>query len=341
MYSVGVAASVNVPQGTLGVSNKAATSSTRPNTSDLAQGSFDESIDLDEDSPTEIDSQKDAVPSRESAPGDIDMMELDNAAAVKKPASNPEMVPASQYSKSTKQSAALQENPLDEAETEATMAVVLGSNTTVGESDPSTEKEDLEAILDQLRPYAKGDMELSVGIGAFGGDGGMNISAGAVFAYYVINRFGPGLELNYQASFGDFARPQSLTVFPFLKYVLIRSARFAPYILVGSGRMFQWGGGDGKFDTVTGDFGGYAPVSAWLFGIGGGVCIGIGGRMSIQIQLLAMYNRFDEQMWRNVQIEVSYATDTSGNVVPIYELGGDRTDRFWYPAPSFWLSFAL
>ncbi|MBN2526512.1 MAG: hypothetical protein JXR76_08965 [Deltaproteobacteria bacterium] len=225
----------------------------------------------------------------------------------------------------------LDEDPLDAEETAATMAVIGVDDANVpGESSTRTAE-----LIESLKPYGKGDMELSVGIGGRGGDG-FTLAASAVFAYYVIDRLAPGMEMDYQVTFADVKYPQSLTLFPFVKFVLIRAFKVAPYLLVGGGRTFEWGGADTSYDSVTGEFNGYSAVSSWVTGVGGGVMIGMGNRVRIQIQLLAMYRVLDEKIWRDARVVP--VTDNSGTT---YILSGERTDRYWYPAPSFWLSFVL
>lgn len=249
------------------------------------------------------------------------------------PSTNPEMDPFDSLG-TAEQVEGLNEDPLDDAETDATMAVVMVDV-------PADASAEIDALLDDMKPFAKGDMELSIGIGGAGGTGSFSLSAGAVFAYYVQNRFAPGLEIAYRATWGDYVYPQSLTLFPFLKYVLVRSKKFAPYVLAGGGRTFEWAGVDNGFNPLTGEFKGFEAVSAWVVGFGGGLMIGVGARLKIQIQLLAVYQMLDKKIRRDVTIEAIYEVDANGNIVVRYEETGKRTDKYWIPCPSFWLSFAL
>ncbi|MBN2344327.1 MAG: hypothetical protein JXX29_23530 [Deltaproteobacteria bacterium] len=261
-------------------------------------------------------------------------------------APNPEMVEF--QSTEPAAPAALQEDPLDEAETNDTLAVIGAATPASSEAEaPQVTAAqadvplDVNDMLEQFRPYGQGDMELSIGIGGSGAGGGFTLSASALFAYYVVNRLAPGLEIDYLARWGDVKYPQSFTLFPFLKFVLIRSHQFAPYLLVGGGRTMAWGGGDGIVDSETGDFSGIKAVGSWVTGMGGGFMIGIGARMRIQIQLLAMHRVYDEKIRLEPYIEQTTFLDADGNLSYQYSLEGEETDKLWYPAPSFWFSFAL
>ena len=196
---------------------------------------------------------------------------------------------------------------------------------------------------DQGKPYGKGDMELAIGLGgsSSGYDSGFTLSASAIFAYYVINRLAPGMEIDYLATFGDVKYPQSITLFPFVKFVLLRSLRFAPYLLVGGGRTLEWGGANPEINANTGALHGFSPVSSWVTGIGGGAMIGIGSRARLQLQLLAMHRVYDSPVWKELSLEQTTEWDANGIPTTTYSLTGDRTKRLWYPAPSIWFSFAL
>lgn len=128
-------------------------------------------------------------------------------------------------------------------------------------------------------PYAKGDMEAGVGLGAYGNGTDFYLSVGGLFAYYVVARLAPGLDLQYTTVFSDYDYPDSFTLLPFLKFVIMRSTRFAPYVVATGGREFQWGG-DYKTD-------------AWIAGGGVGAHIGIVEHFAIKVQLLLLYYWYD------------------------------------------------
>jgi len=146
----------------------------------------------------------------------------------------------------------------------------------------------LEDLPDD-RPFAKGDMELGLGLGGWGNGDQFTLTVGGTFAYYVVNRLAPGLQLNYQTSFGDLEYPQSITTLPFLKFVLIRSMKFAPYLIVAGGREFQWGGTDNPSK-------GFKAVGSWIIGGGAGAHVGIGAHFALKLQVLALHYTFDKKI---------------------------------------------
>jgi hypothetical protein len=78
---------------------------------------------------------------------------------------------------------------------------------------------------------------------------------------------------------------------PFLKFVVLRSQKFAPYLIVTGGREFQWGGTDNPAK-------GYSAVGSWLAGGGAGAHIGVGAHLAIKLQILALYCWYDETIVR-------------------------------------------
>jgi hypothetical protein len=131
-------------------------------------------------------------------------------------------------------------------------------------------------------PFAQGDMELGLGLGLAGGSEVFYLGLGGAFAYYVVNRLAPGIDLQYTKIFSDFEYPDSFRLLPFLKFVILRNARFAPYLIVAGGHEFQWGGSQNPTKGVR-------ETDAWIFGGGAGAHIGLGEHFAIKIQLLALY----------------------------------------------------
>ncbi len=158
----------------------------------------------------------------------------------------------------------------------------------------------LQEALDNLpdgKPFAKGDIELGLGLGGYGSGGTFNLAIGGAFAYYVVNRLAPGIDLGYTHIFSDeLEYPESFTTLPFLKFVILRSTKFAPYLILTGGRNFQWGGTDDPDK-------GYAAVSAWILGGGAGAHIGIGQHVALKIQLLALYYWYDEKIIRDGKVK--------------------------------------
>jgi hypothetical protein len=132
-------------------------------------------------------------------------------------------------------------------------------------------------------PFAQGDMEAGAGLGGYGDGSYFALSVGGLFAYYVVARLAPGLDLQYTTVFSEddnYDYPDSLTLLPFLKFVIMRSTRFAPYVVATGGREFEWGG----------DF----KTDAWIAGGGVGAHIGIAEHFAIKVQLLLLYYWYDD-----------------------------------------------
>ena len=66
-------------------------------------------------------------------------------------------------------------------------------------------------------------MEPAFGLGAWGGGGVFTLSVGGSFAYYVLNGFAPGLQVDYEITFSDLKYPQIYTLLTFLKPVFYRA----------------------------------------------------------------------------------------------------------------------
>ena len=137
------------------------------------------------------------------------------------------------------------------------------------------------------KPYEQGEMEVGAGLGAWGNSDYFSLSFSGSYAYYVLPGLAPGLDLQYAVAWGDLEYPQAFTVLPFIKYVLVRSYKFAPYLILTGGREFKWGG-------TTNPRLGYAPVDAWIFGGGIGAQFGLSPRVAMRLTLLALYYNFDE-----------------------------------------------
>lgn len=157
------------------------------------------------------------------------------------------------------------------------------------------------------KPFAKGDMEVGLGLGGFGGSEYFVLGLGGTFAYYVVNRFAPGIDLSYTHTFSDRREyPDSLTTLPFLKFVIIRSTKFAPYVMVAGGRDFQWGGSSNPTKGIR-------AADAWIFGGGLGAHIGIGDHFAIKLQILALYYWYDDTRVSGFKDSVFTETDENGD----------------------------
>jgi hypothetical protein len=209
------------------------------------------------------------------------------------PAEEPAEEPPAEEAAAAEESVAGEEDAADEEPEIDPFVPGMGvpEEDTVPYDDQLEEEEDQH--VDDGKPFAKGDMELGVGIvaggGGYLGSSTFVLGAGGAFAYYVVNRLAPGIQLQYVHVFSDYEFPDDFRVLPFLKFVIIRSTRFAPYLVLAGGRDFEWGGTD---DPAKG----YPAVSSWLLGGGAGAHIGLGARASMNIQLLALYHWFDEKV---------------------------------------------
>lgn len=193
------------------------------------------------------------------------------------------------------------------------------------------------AYGDDGLPFARGDMELGVGLGGAGDGDSFLLAVGGNFAYYVLNRLAPGIEVQYVHVFSDIDYPESMTVLPFVKFVLIRSTRFAPYLVAAGGREFEWGSD-------------YA-VDAWIAGGGAGAHIGIGEHFAIKLQLMALYYWYDETKVLGYEDSIFTQTDYEGrkyaefacgnNICVAYEDedSNDIDGKLFFPLISIGMAF--
>ena len=134
------------------------------------------------------------------------------------------------------------------------------------------------------KPYAKGDMEPSLGFGFAGYDSAYFMMLGGSFAYYVANRFAPGIEVSYGTDFGSADIPDDVTLLPFAKFVILRSTKFAPYLIAQAGREFE--------------FAGYNAVHSWIVGMGAGAHIGLGSHFLLKIEVTFQHHWYDDKRIR-------------------------------------------
>jgi hypothetical protein len=169
------------------------------------------------------------------------------------------------------------------------------------------------------KPFAKGDMEPGVGLAFAGYDGDYYMIIGASFAYYVVNHFAPGLEVSYGTDFGSANIPDSVTLLPFAKFVILRSTKFAPYLIALGGREFQ--------------FNGYNSVHSWIVGGGAGMHIGLGEHIALKIQVTFQHHWYDDPRVRGYDDDRLYK-DEAGNKYPCPSgtSCGDLAD--WAPAAA-------
>jgi hypothetical protein len=174
------------------------------------------------------------------------------------------------------------------------------------------------------KPFAKGDMELGLGLGGAGDGEYFQLVVGGTFAYYVVNRLAPGIDLQYSTVFHeDYEYPSAVTALPFLKFVILRARSFAPFLILTGGREFQWGGSDNPFKGVQ-------AAGAWIVGGGAGAHVGIGDHFSITVQILALYYWYDDAKIRGFDDDVfdgqHAGDDDDGRYVLIEEDGSVGCD---------------
>jgi hypothetical protein len=206
--------------------------------------------------------------------------------------------------------APVEETPVEETPVEETGEDDLGvdddyvpgmEEATVPYDDQLPPEEDEE--IDDGKPFAKGDIELGLGLGGYGSSDFFVLSIGGSFAYYVVNRLAPGIDINYMHVFSDdYEYPDSFTLLPFLKFVIIRSTKFAPYLVLAGGREFQWGGSSDPEKGVR-------EADAWILGGGAGAHIGLGEHFALKIQLLALYYWYDNT--KIIGVDDSWFDDTN------------------------------
>jgi hypothetical protein len=159
----------------------------------------------------------------------------------------------------------------------------------VAYDDPDTAE---QTDIPDGKPFAKGEMEPGLGLAMAGSGGQFLLGLNGSFAYYVINRLAPGIQLDYITDFGA-EYPDSITLLPFLKFVLIRSTKFAPYLIAGFGREFQWGASAP-----------YVATDSWVLALGLGARIGLGEHVAVNVQLL-----FDHHWYSDPWIRVYKDSD--------------------------------
>jgi hypothetical protein len=165
---------------------------------------------------------------------------------------------------------------------------VPGVETPASPEEPAGVKyeDDASASTDKLpdlpdgKPYAKGDMEPSFGLGFAGYDTAYYMMIGGSFAYYVVNRFAPGLEVTYGTDFGSADIPDDVTLLPFAKFVILRSTKFAPYLIAQVGREFEFAGAN--------------AVHSWIAGAGVGANIGLGAHFVLKIEVTFQHHWYDD-----------------------------------------------
>lgn len=127
--------------------------------------------------------------------------------------------------------------------------------------------------------YLKGNKEAGVSLAMAGSGDYFYFGAGASFDYFVMDRLAPGMTVQYTHIFlsQDFGydEPHTVTLLPFLKFVITQSGTIAPYLMLAGGYQFEWGS---KY-----------AVNAGIFGGGAGVNVGITEHVALNIQLLALY----------------------------------------------------
>jgi hypothetical protein len=172
--------------------------------------------------------------------------------------------------------------------------------------------------VDDGKPFAKGDMEPGVGLGFMGYGDLFFMEIGGSFAYYVVNRFAPGLEVSYGTDFGSADIPDSVALLPFAKFVIIRSNRFAPYLIALGGREFE--------------FNGYNAVHSWIVGGGVGMHIGIGAHVSIKVEVTFQHHWYDDPRIQGYEDARLYK-DENGRKYPCFT--DDACDMGeWYEATA-------
>jgi hypothetical protein len=157
------------------------------------------------------------------------------------------------------------------------------------------------ADLPDGKPFAKGDMEPGLGLSFAGYDSSYYMMIGASFAYYVVNRFAPGLEVSYGTDFGSADMPDSVTLLPFAKFVILRSSKFAPYLIALAGREFE--------------FQGYNAIHSWIVGGGVGAHVGLGEHFSLKIEVTFQHHWYDDPRIRGYDDDRLYKDET-GNKYP-------------------------
>jgi len=174
-------------------------------------------------------------------------------------------------------------------------AVAPSASTEVPYDDVQAAKETGEEDLPDGKPFAKGDMEAGLGFGFAGYDSAYFMIVGGSFAYYVANRFAPGIEVSYGTDFGSSEIPDDLTLLPFAKFVILRSTKFAPYLIGQVGREFEFAGDN--------------AVHSWIVGMGAGAHIGLGSHFMLKIEVTFQHHWYDDKRIRGYDDDSTYRGD--------------------------------
>lgn len=158
---------------------------------------------------------------------------------------------------------------------------------------------------EQRLPFAKGDMEAGFGLGLAGDGRETYLGVSGRYAYYIINRFAPGIDIQYTHIFVDeslgYDYPQSLVLLPFAKFVITRK-NVAPFIKATFGYNIEWG-----VDHA---------VNAWIVGFGGGVHIRVGKMFAINLELTALHYWYSNtKIYWYKDSEVYSEVETGGKVL--------------------------
>jgi len=195
--------------------------------------------------------------------------------------------------------------------------------------------------------FAKGDMEIGIGLIATGTGDDYLAGLDGAFAYYLADGFGIGLELQYGTVFSDFYdHPQSFDILPFVQYVFLAEDSFSPYVVVTGGRAIEWGGNDEPYSNGVW---GVSATDSWMLGGGIGAYVGLGGSFGLKIQLTVIYAWYsgdkvfgyddDETAWREID-GVKYvpvdpdcdpATEGSCSAVRQGDDPADKTGNLLFP----------
>ena len=126
--------------------------------------------------------------------------------------------------------------------------------------------------IEPPRPFGQGVVNLGGGA-AFGSgsDGGFAFTVGLNGGYFVLDGLEPGVSTSLTVGSGI---DTQLLLLPYIRWVLYRSFSFSPYLKVAGGGLFVFA------DAGTRKLG--------LYGGGGGVVFGLGGRLALNIEALAL-----------------------------------------------------
>ncbi len=156
----------------------------------------------------------------------------------------------------------------------ATTIALLGSSANAqAPAGGSAAERSRQSKRERPRPFGQGVINFG-GAAAFGSrpDGGVAFTFGANVGCFVLPGVEPGTSVEFTVGSGSVQT--QLTALGYLRWILYRSYGFSPYLKAAGGGLFVFGESE--------------RLSLGLWGGGGGLVIGLGGRLALNLEALVL-----------------------------------------------------